>query len=124
MEQRAIYKFNCCTNGRAIGDRKKIPPHYFIILTNTDYNKRKEYVTALPLTSKRSSAADAWFQVLIQSDDVERLNIDLSLFDKQTFVLVDRPCRLKKENLRSVGIVRTQRYHEILDDMAKFLKNS
>lgn len=86
MIQRAIYFFNCCDDGRNVTGRG-IPPHYFLVLSGTEYNKSsKEYVTAIPFTSKINRLSTTWHQVQVKEEDLEEWNMGSSFLSQTTSV--------------------------------------
>lgn len=93
-----IVWFKCCTNGKPIGAREEIPEHMFLILTNTDYNKKSDHFCGLPITSRKKFKYQdflANYGIDITDEDIEG-NLT---FEKESYILCDRPVRLNKNDL-------------------------
>ena len=93
-----IVWFNCCTNGKPIGNRKNIPEHMFLILTNSDYNKESDYFCGLSITSRKKFKYQKFLTKYGIDINNEEIYGDLQL-EKESYILCDKPTRLGKEDL-------------------------
>jgi hypothetical protein len=123
--QYEIYMFECCNEGRPLAGRQ-IPPHYFLILSGTEYNGGSQYLTAIPLTSERRP----YWIAEITVEDMESFDGSSTFLSKATFALCDRPCRILKTDIRNprayrtAGKLKRTRSYEIIEQITKFLKSA
>jgi len=110
---REIIWANCCTEGKEIGNRKGIPPHMFVVLTKKPYNETSSHFSALPITSKKEGKHQQYildYGINITQDDVDG-RISNFTFDKDSFILCDRPSRIDKKDL-SINQAHTSRVRD------------
>lgn len=129
LNQKAIIWFKCCTNGKTIGQRKDIPPHMFIILTNKNYNDSSEDVCGTPITSKKDKKIQNFllnYGVNITDDEIEGEDGKTLVLEKESFILCDRPVRLNKSDLspnqKHIGRVKQEKFDHIIFQIQNFLK--
>jgi hypothetical protein len=135
MNQRGIYYFDCCNDGRPRAGRirpdgKPIEPHYFLIVSNTGYNKKSsKFITAIPFSSKKNTLSDwAIMKIDFEQLEQERSNPKFSfLGEDSSYVLVDRPCRIAKDEINKknelVATLKFPRYKEVIEQLATFMKS-
>jgi len=121
LNQREIKLTHCDTNGRKV-DPAKCPHHYYVIITKNKYNEHCSEILGVPITSQADSEYTLNFGVDITNEDIDG---DFK-FDKPSFVLCDRPCRVCKTDLKQVPDntrVTEQKFTQILGSISLFMRH-
>jgi hypothetical protein len=134
MNQRAVYLFKYCTDGKELKGRKidgnLITPHFFIILSKDEYNNNPSgYMTAIPISKRKNNLTD-WLITEITLEDLDssqtnQVDFDFLRTHKVSYALCDRPCRIHKDDLQNtklVSVIKPSRYATIIETVMKGIK--
>lgn len=122
FDRRRVFIFKCDNEGHS----HPRMTHYFIILSDFEYNSRSHCILAIPITDEKTYFSTTYgFQ--LSPDDFEGGNNKLV----NSYVLCDRPCRVKRLDIsrdddgqiRNKGIIRKITIDKILNKVISFMKS-
>lgn len=129
LEKRSVWRFFLNNEGEEIDkDNLQEPrnkPHYYMILSHSDYNKRQENVNVLGVCF--SSNVNQSYAISLDADDVEDYT---QVHDKvtKTRVLADKVCRLNSRDFagdsRSYMTLTKSGYVKVVKEICKFMLES